>query len=112
MSVLIKGGRVIDPANGLDQKADVLIEEGRITRVEPGINGADQVFKASDRLVMPGMVDLHTHLREPGQEHKEDIDSGTRAGAAGGFTTVCCMPNTNPVNDTRSVTEYIAKRRG
>ncbi len=110
MSVLIKGGRVIDPARGVDQKADVLIEDGRISRVEPGIGGADQVFKARDRLVIPGMVDLHTHLREPGQEYKEDIDSGTRAGAAGGFTTLCCMPNTDPVNDTRSVTEFITKR--
>lgn len=110
MSLLVRGGRVMDPANGVDRRADLLIEDGRISRVEPGIASADRVIEAKDLLVIPGLVDLHTHLREPGQEYKEDIASGTAAAAAGGFTSVCCMPNTVPVNDTRAVTELIALR--
>ncbi len=111
MSLLIRGGRVLDPASGVDRQADVLIDGDRIARVEPGITaGAARVVDARDRLVIPGMVDLHVHLREPGQVHKEDIESGTRAAAAGGFTTVCCMPNTTPPNDTRAVTELIVER--
>lgn len=110
MSVLIKGGRIVDPANQIDGEADVLIDEGKIVRVDKGITGAQQVIEAKDLLVIPGLIDLHTHLREPGEEYKEDIDSGTRAAAAGGFTAVCCMPNTQPVNDNRAVTELIVRR--
>jgi dihydroorotase len=110
MNVLIRGGRVLDPANDVDREADILIEEGRIARVEPGIGSAERVIDARNRIVAPGLVDIHVHLRDPGQEHKEDIASGTRAAAAGGFTAVCCMPNTVPVNDNRSVTEYIVQR--
>lgn len=110
-TVLIRGGRVIDPANGVDRQADVLIEEGRVSRVEPGIGAAAaRVIDARDLLVTPGLVDLHVHLREPGQEYKEDIASGCRAAAAGGFTSICAMPNTRPVNDTRAITEFIVKR--
>ena len=110
MSLLIRGGRVLDPANGVDRQADVLIEHGRIARIDRGISAAENVFEAQGRLVIPGLVDLHTHLREPGEEYKEDIESGARAAAAGGYTAVCAMPNTVPVNDQRTVTEYILQR--
>jgi dihydroorotase len=110
MSILIRGGRVIDPGNSVDGQLDVLIDRGRIARVERGITSADRVIDATDRLVVPGLVDMHVHLREPGQTHKEDIASGTLAAAAGGFTTVCCMPNTAPVNDCTEVTGRIMTR--
>src|SRR5262244_1043860 len=111
MDLVIRGGRVIDPHTKTDRQADVLVSEGRIARIEPGISpGKAKVVDARDMLVVPGLVDLHVHLREPGQEYKEDIASGTRAAAAGGFTTVCCMPNTVPPNDCRAVTELILRR--
>lgn len=110
MSLLIKGGRILDPANRVDREADLLIEEGRIARVDRGIASGGQVIDAAGQLVLPGFVDIHVHLREPGEEYKEDIASGCAAAAAGGFTTVCCMPNTDPVNDTRAVTELIVGR--
>jgi dihydroorotase len=120
MRILIEGGRVIDPANTLDAVLDVLIEDGRIAAVGPprsARNAAppDRVLDARGKVVCPGFVDLHVHLREPGREDKETIATGTRAAARGGFTSVCCMPNTNPVNDNQSVTEFIldrAKREG
>jgi dihydroorotase len=110
-AIVLKGGRVIDPAANLDRTADVLIEDGVISAVELGVrsDGA-RVIDASGKIVTPGFVDLHVHFREPGHEYKEDIASGARAAAAGGFTTVCCMPNTNPPNDNRSVTELIVRR--
>jgi dihydroorotase len=110
-AIVLKGGRVIDPAQGLDQTTDVLISDGVVKSVEPGANekGA-RVIDCAGKLVTPGFVDLHVHLREPGHEYKEDIASGARAAAAGGFTTVCCMPNTNPVNDCRAVTDLIVRR--
>jgi dihydroorotase len=110
--VWLRGGRVLDPASGRDGRADVLIEDGRIVAVEDALEGvADaEVVSAEGLWVAPGFVDLHAHLREPGQEYKEDIASGGRAAAAGGFTAVCCMANTNPVNDDPSVTEYILDR--
>lgn len=107
MSLLIRGGRVIDPANGIDRTADVLVEEGRISRVESGISGAQQVIDATDKLVLPGLVDLHARFGEPGLEYKEDLASGSAAAVAGGFTTVCVSPATEPINDRRSVTEHI-----
>jgi dihydroorotase len=103
---------VLDPASGRDGRADVLIEDGRIAAVADvleGVSDAEEV-DAQGLWVAPGFVDLHAHLREPGQEYKEDIASGGRAAAAGGFTAVCCMANTNPVNDDPSVTEYILDR--
>jgi dihydroorotase len=110
--VWIRGGRVLDPASGRDGAADVVIEDGRIACVEAPLEtvaDAEEV-DAHGLWVAPGFVDLHSHLREPGQEYKEDIASGGRAAAAGGFTAVCCMANTNPVNDDPSVTDYILDR--
>lgn len=109
--VWIRGGRVLDPASGRDERADVLLAEGLVQAVGEGIEARDaEVVDASDCWVTPGFVDLHTHLREPGQEYKEDIASGGRAAVAGGFTTVACMANTAPVNDDPSVTDYILDR--
>jgi dihydroorotase len=110
--VWLRGGRVLDPASGRDGRGDVLIEDGRIAAVADALESvadAEEV-DAQGLWVAPGFVDLHAHLREPGQEYKEDIASGGRAAAAGGFTTVCCMANTNPVNDDPSVTDYILDR--
>lgn len=108
MKLLIKNGRIICPASGLDAVADLLIEDGRIAGTGQDLSapGAD-VIDASGLVVAPGFIDIHVHLREPGFEHAETIATGTRAAAAGGFTTVCCMPNTKPVNDSGMVTTYI-----
>jgi len=114
MSLLIKDGRVVDPANGLDGVADVLVTDGRIAKVGRGLKAPEgtHVVTATDQVVCPGLIDIHVHLREPGFEYKETIATGTRAAAAGGFTAVVCMANTLPVNDNRSVTDYIlAKAR-
>lgn len=109
--LLIRGGRVIDPANGIDAVLDVRIEDGRIAEVAPGLSAdGARIIEAAGRVVAPGFIDLHCHLRDPGQEYKEDIVSGTRAAARGGFTGVCCMPNTHPVNDCAAVTRYILEK--
>jgi len=106
--LLIKNGRVVDPSSGTDDTLDVLIDGGRILSVEARIQAAGvPIIDASRLVVAPGFIDMHTHIREPGQEKKEDIVSVSRAAAKGGFTTICSMPNTNPVNDSRRVTEYI-----
>jgi dihydroorotase len=110
MNILIKNGHVIDPANKVDEKLDILLSDGKIARLgKPGSIPADgaQVVEASGKLVVPGLIDMHVHLREPGFEYKETIKTGMAAAKAGGFTSVCSMPNTNPVNDNRSVTEFI-----
>ncbi len=116
MSILIKGGRVIDPANGRDDIMDLLVEDGKIVKVEKNIEcEAERIIDASGKWVMPGLIDLHVHFREPGFERKETIRTGSRAAAMGGFTTVCCMPNTEPVVDNDIVVEFIklkAKRAG
>jgi dihydroorotase len=114
MDLCLRGGRVIDPARGFDAQADVLVRDGLVVSVEAGL-GASQgrdvkVIDVTDLWVVPGLIDLHAHLREPGQEYKEDIATGTAAAAAGGFTAVCAMPNTLPPNDTRAVTELIVRR--
>jgi dihydroorotase len=114
MQILLRGGRLIDPSaeRPLDATVDLRIEGGRIAEIGRGL-AAPAGARAVDlggKLVVPGLVDLHVHLREPGQEYKEDIATGSRAAAAGGFTTVCCMPNTVPVNDCRSVTDLIVRR--
>ncbi len=108
----LRRGRVIDPAAGVDREADVLIIDGRIAEVGPGLatpSGAVAV-DARGLVVVPGLIDLHTHLREPGEEYKEDVASASAAAAAGGFTALCAMPNTNPPNDTRAVTDLILER--
>jgi dihydroorotase len=109
--ILIRGGRLLDPATGRDEVADLLIEDGRVAASGPALvaEGAATI-EAAGCWVAPGFVDLHVHLREPGQEYKEDIASGGRAAVAGGFTAVVCMANTQPVNDDPSVTEYILDR--
>lgn len=108
MNLLIKNGRVIDPATGKDETLDILINKGKIAAIEPRIEAKGQkIIDASMLVVAPGFIDMHTHLREPGQEYKETISSGARAAARGGFTSIACMPNTVPVNDNRGVTEYI-----
>lgn len=112
MNLLIKGGRVIDPAQGIDGTLDVLVADGRIKEVGKGLAapaGAETI-DATGLIVAPGLIDMHVHLREPGLEYKEDIVTGTRAAAAGGFTSVACMPNTKPVNDNKTVTGYIVSR--
>lgn len=109
--LLIRGGRVICPASGHDAVGDVLIEDGRIAAVGSGLDtGGAEVFDAAGLVVAPGFIDIHVHLREPGFEHAETIETGARAAAAGGFTTVCCMPNTSPVNDCATVTSYIVEK--
>jgi dihydroorotase len=109
MKRLLKGGRVVDPANGIDGVRDILIDGERIARV--GLNlpvdGATVVEIPDGLVVCPGFIDMHVHLREPGQEHKETVATGTAAAVAGGFTAVACMPNTSPVNDDANVTTYI-----
>ncbi len=112
--LLIRGGRVIDPANRRDEPACLLIERGTIREVLPGkedISGFDgKVIDASGMWVVPGLIDMHVHLRDPGYEWKEDIRSGTKSAAAGGFTSVVCMANTMPVNDHPEVTRYIREK--
>jgi dihydroorotase len=108
MKTLITNGRIIDPSSGRDEKADLFIEDGKVSS---GKAGKDvEVIDAKGCIVAPGFVDLHVHLREPGFEYKETIQTGTEAAAAGGFTSVCCMANTNPVNDQASVTNYIVRK--
>src|SRR6202030_2979167 len=109
----IKNGRVLDPARKTDAALEVLLDGERIAEVAPAgkISARDtEIFDATGLIVAPGFIDLHAHLREPGQESSESIESGTRAAARGGFTAVCCMPNTKPVNDNASVTRFIVDR--
>ncbi len=109
--LLIKNGRVMDPANNTDTVLDVLIEDSHISRVGTGLSaGNAEILDAAGLIVAPGFIDLHCHLREPGQELSETIETGTRSAARGGFTAVCCMPNTVPVNDNASVTRAIVER--
>ena len=121
MTVLIKNGRVIDPTNDLDEPKDLLIDKGKIKALESpgkiniGTGEKQSIIDAKDCVVCPGLIDMHVHFRVPGFEYKETIESGCRSAAAGGFTSVAVMPNTNPVNDTRSVTEHLlslAKTKG
>jgi dihydroorotase len=110
--LLLKGGRVVDPAAGRDGEFDVLIEGGNVTRIGKGLpaDGADVFEVKPGWIVTPGLIDIHVHLREPGQEHKETIATGTASAVAGGFTAVACMPNTDPVNDHPGITELILRR--
>lgn len=109
MKVLIKNGRVIDPLNEVDGKMDVLINNGKIADMDKELEAGEnvRVIDAKGKIVCPGFIDMHVHLRDPGYLYKEEIASGTRAAAAGGFTTVCCMPNTKPVVDNAAVAAYV-----
>src|SRR5881275_50552 len=107
MNLLITNARVVDPSQELDAKLDLLIEDGVITRADKRIKADVETIDAAGLIAVPGLIDLHTHLREPGQEHKETIATGTRAAVAGGYTAVCAMANTLPPNDERAVTEMI-----
>jgi dihydroorotase len=109
--LVIKGGRVVDPAQNIDRIADLAIDDGVVREIgnKIDVTGSD-VFDATGLVVAPGFIDMHVHLREPGFEHAETIESGSRAAAAGGFTSICCMPNTEPVNDSATVTSYIVDR--
>jgi dihydroorotase len=107
MNLLIQNGRVIDPTQRLDAKVDIAIEAGVIAGIGKKLKSSGEVIDAAGLVIVPGFIDLHTHLREPGQEHKETIASGTRAAVAGGYTAVCAMANTMPPNDERAVTEMI-----
>src|ERR1700736_4308772 len=99
MAILIRNGRVIDPSSNTDRVADVLIVDRTIAQVAPNLSSPGaEIFDATDMIVAPGFIDMHVHLREPGFEHAETIESGSRAAAAGGFTSICPMPNTAPVN--------------
>lgn len=115
-SLLIRGGHVIDPAQKLDAAHDVLLRDGKVAEIAPTgkiRGGADKTFDARGLIVAPGLIDLHVHLREPGQSHKETIACGTAAAAAGGFTSICTMPNTSPVNDSVEITQWMqAPERG
>ena len=111
MRLVIKNGRVINPATKFDGIADVLIEDGRIKEIGANLEVADaSVYDAAGKIVTPGLIDLHVHFREPGQEAKEDFESGSKAAAAGGFTTVCTMPNTKPVVDSAAMVRSLEKR--
>jgi dihydroorotase len=109
--LVIKGGRIVDPAQNIDRLADIAIEDGIIREISAEIDHTgSELLDAAGFIVAPGFIDMHVHLREPGFEHAETIESGSRAAAAGGFTSICCMPNTEPINDSATVTSYIVDR--
>ena len=113
MKILIKNGHVIDPANGVNSVADIFVKDGVIAEIGVNLNPEDkdmEIIDAPDKIVSPGLVDMHVHLREPGFEYKEDVESGTRAAVAGGVTSVACMPNTNPVIDNAAVITFIKEK--
>src|ERR1700734_2349367 len=109
--LLIKNGRVLDPSSNTDAALDILLDGLLISKVGANLSASNaEVFDAAGMIVAPGFIDLHCHLREPGQELSETIETGTRSAARGGFTAVCCMPNTQPVNDNASITRGIVER--
>src|SRR5687767_2160721 len=114
-SLLIQNGTVLDPAQNTERKADVLLRDGKVAVVGTNLGKADRVIDASGKYVVPGLIDIHVHFREPGDEEEETVASGAAAAVAGGFTTVCCMPNTKPALDNEGMVEFIleeAQRAG
>jgi dihydroorotase len=109
-TLLIKNGQIIDPANGIDKKADLWIKDGKVVAVGNHSGTPDQTIDATGKVVCPGLIDMHVHLREPGEEWKEDIESGSRAAIAGGVTSMCCMPNTGPHIDHAGIARQIIER--
>ena len=115
MAIWIRDGEVVDPVRGVIEKMDLIVDRKRVDRLLPSGQFKDKgprlkVFDASGKMIIPGLIDLHVHLREPGHEYKETIESGAKAGVAGGFTGLACMPNTEPVNDVSPVTRYILRQ--
>src|SRR5262249_40539413 len=112
MKLLLKGGRLIDPGSNRDGEFDVLIDDGRVAKIAKSLpaEGAEVLSLKTGGLVVPGLIDIHVHLREPGQEYKETIATGTASAVAGGFTAVACMPNTDPINDHPGITDLILKK--
>ena len=111
MALLLKNGRVVDPSVGLDAVCDMVIRDGRIVEIGEDLSIPKGVtVECAEKIVVPGLVDVHTHLREPGYEYKEDVASGTRAAAHGGFTAVCAMPNTNPICDEGAAVRFLVER--
>jgi dihydroorotase len=118
MKLLLTGARVIDPAQKIDAAMDVLLENGKVAKIGTGLlaaakikdTGKTKIIDLPGMIISPGLIDMHTHLREPGQEYKETVASGAEAAVAGGFTSIACMPNTDPVNDNRSITEFVKRK--
>src|SRR6202140_2443303 len=111
MKTLVKGGRLVDPARGIDAQRDVLIENGFVARIGENLEAEGaRIVDASNAIVAPGFIDMHVHLREPGQTHKETIATGTAAAVAGGFTAVACMPNTEPALDSAAIVAEVVRR--
>src|SRR5882762_11322080 len=106
-SILIKNGRVIDPSQTMDRVTNLLIRDGRIAGYDAAPNGQDSIIDAAGKIVSPGLIDMHVHLREPGREEDETIASGTAAALAGGVTSVACMPNTEPALDSQAAAEFV-----
>ena len=109
-SLLIRGGRLVDPSQGIDRPADLLIRDGRVAEIGSVAGQADETVDASGMVVCPGLIDMHVHLREPGREEDETIETGTRAALAGGFTGVACIPNTEPPIDTQAAVEFVRQK--
>ena len=111
MKTVFKNGRIIDPKNNMDKISDILVENGKIIRIAENIEESDaETIDATNKIVAPGLIDMHTHFREPGQEAKEDFLSGSKAAVAGGFTRIATMPNTNPAVDTAALVRSLKER--
>ena len=112
MSLLIKNGRVVDPSQSLDQVVDILVEDRKVTQIGEGLDASNvnQVVDAENMIVTPGLVDMHVQLREPGFEEDETIETGTAAALAGGFSTIACIPNTDPPIDTQAGVEFVRQK--
>src|SRR5580692_3311838 len=108
-SLLIKNGTILDPSQKMNQRADLLLRDGKIAAIGQNLGSADQIIDATNKLIVPGLLDIHVHFREPGNEEEETIATGAAAAVAGGFTTVCCMPNTKPPLDNEGQIEFVLR---